>query len=154
MPYRRISLLPHNQAPYTLDSFLSFSKSLFLFILLYQLFILTFFFFCSFLLLKRLPLRFFVIISLERFRFLLVPKVIYVFVEIRFDPSHLVVCLKQAFKSDSRLLLMGTIQFTGVLRYMLIHIVRSTVTHSLYNRSQLHLVFTLHERIIKVTLQI
>eukprot|EP00596_Hydrurales_sp_CCMP1899_P006855 CAMPEP_0119033838 /NCGR_PEP_ID=MMETSP1177-20130426/905_1 /TAXON_ID=2985 /ORGANISM="Ochromonas sp, Strain CCMP1899" /LENGTH=399 /DNA_ID=CAMNT_0006990901 /DNA_START=122 /DNA_END=1321 /DNA_ORIENTATION=- len=42
-------------------------------------------------------------------------KVIYVFVEIRFDPSHLVVCLKKAFKADSKLLLMGTIQFTGVL---------------------------------------
>lgn len=45
----------------------------------------------------------------------IIPQVIYVFVEIRFDPSHLVVCLMKAFKADSKLLLMGTIQFTGVL---------------------------------------
>ena len=42
-------------------------------------------------------------------------KVIYVFVEIRFDPSHLVSCLTKAFEKDAKLLLMGTIQFTAVL---------------------------------------
>lgn len=42
-------------------------------------------------------------------------QVIYVFVEIRFDPSHLVTCLLKNFPPDAKLLLMGTIQFTAVL---------------------------------------
>jgi 2-(3-amino-3-carboxypropyl)histidine synthase len=39
----------------------------------------------------------------------------YVFVEIRFDHSHLVATIRKAFKPETRLALMGTIQFTGVL---------------------------------------
>lgn len=37
----------------------------------------------------------------------------YVFVEIRFDPSHLVATIQRNFSTDQRLVLMGTIQFTG-----------------------------------------
>ena len=39
----------------------------------------------------------------------------YVFVEIRFDPSHLIECMKESFDIKSRIRLMGTIQFTAVL---------------------------------------
>ena len=42
-------------------------------------------------------------------------KVMYVFVEIRFDPSHLVATIQRNFSSDQRLVLMGTIQFTGIV---------------------------------------
>ena len=40
-------------------------------------------------------------------------KVMYVFVEIRFDPSHLVATIQRNFSTDQQLVLMGTIQFTG-----------------------------------------
>lgn len=39
----------------------------------------------------------------------------YVFVEIRFDPSHLIASLQKSFSTETRMALMGTIQFTGVL---------------------------------------
>ena len=42
-------------------------------------------------------------------------KVMYVFVEIKFDESHLIQCLTKAFSSDTRMAIMGTIQFTSVV---------------------------------------
>lgn len=42
-------------------------------------------------------------------------KVIYVFVEISFDESHMINCIKDAFAVDSKIAIMGTIQFTGVI---------------------------------------
>lgn len=42
-------------------------------------------------------------------------KVMYVFVEIKFDESHLIQCLTNAFSSDTRMAIMGTIQFTSVV---------------------------------------
>lgn len=42
-------------------------------------------------------------------------QVLYVFVEIQFDCSHLVSVLKKHFPAEARLALMGTIQFTNAL---------------------------------------
>lgn len=42
-------------------------------------------------------------------------KVVYVFVEIDFHERHLIDCIKGFFHSDTRLTLMGTIQFTSVI---------------------------------------
>ena len=42
-------------------------------------------------------------------------KTMYVFVEIGFSPNHLVECVRKNFAPEQRLVLMGTIQFTGVL---------------------------------------
>ena len=42
-------------------------------------------------------------------------KVMYVFVEIKFDETHLVECLHKAFSSETRMAIMGTIQFTSVV---------------------------------------
>jgi 2-(3-amino-3-carboxypropyl)histidine synthase len=42
-------------------------------------------------------------------------QVLYVFVEIQFDTSHLVSVLKKHFQPESRIALMGTIQFTNAL---------------------------------------
>jgi len=42
-------------------------------------------------------------------------KVMYVFVEIFFECSHLVACIRDAFAKDTKIALMGTIQFTSVL---------------------------------------
>lgn len=42
-------------------------------------------------------------------------KVVYVFVEIAFDHSHLVTCLRQNFPPETRLVLMGTIQFSSAI---------------------------------------
>ncbi|CAM9161626.1 unnamed protein product [Discosporangium mesarthrocarpum] len=42
-------------------------------------------------------------------------KVLYVFVEISIDTEHLVECVKQTFESDTRLAVMGTIQFAGAV---------------------------------------
>jgi len=42
-------------------------------------------------------------------------KVVYVFVEIAFDERHLVACVKENFPPETRLVLMGTIQFTSVI---------------------------------------
>jgi diphthamide biosynthesis enzyme Dph1/Dph2-like protein len=42
-------------------------------------------------------------------------QVLYVFVEIQFDTSHLVAVLKKHFQPESRISLMGTIQFTNAL---------------------------------------
>lgn len=42
-------------------------------------------------------------------------KVIYIFVEISFDYSHLVSVVTENFKSDTRIALMGTIQFSSVV---------------------------------------
>lgn len=46
-------------------------------------------------------------------------KVLYVFVEIAFDPSHLAQLLPRHFQSDTRLALMGTVQFTAVAHQVL-----------------------------------
>jgi 2-(3-amino-3-carboxypropyl)histidine synthase len=42
-------------------------------------------------------------------------KVVYVFVEISFNERHLIDCVKNAFPPDTRMVLMGTIQFTSVI---------------------------------------
>eukprot|EP00605_Chrysophyceae_sp_TOSAG23-4_P002071 GSChrysophyteH1.ASY1.ANO1.2292.1 assembled CDS len=42
-------------------------------------------------------------------------KVVYVFIEIDFKERHLIDCMKHHFQVDTRLALMGTIQFTSVL---------------------------------------
>ena len=42
-------------------------------------------------------------------------KVMYVFVEIKFDETHLVECLLKSFSSETRMAIMGTIQFTSVV---------------------------------------
>lgn len=39
----------------------------------------------------------------------------YVFVEINFDPEHLLRCIVHAFEPSTRLGLMGTVQFTSIL---------------------------------------
>jgi 2-(3-amino-3-carboxypropyl)histidine synthase len=39
----------------------------------------------------------------------------YVFVEIYFDPSHLVECVKRSFQTDQKIFLMGTVQFLSSL---------------------------------------
>lgn len=41
--------------------------------------------------------------------------VLYVFVEIRFDASHLIECIKESFDSNSKLAIMGTIQFVSAV---------------------------------------
>lgn len=46
-------------------------------------------------------------------------KVMYVFVEIYFDTSHLVECIRKEFPPSAVLMLMGTVQFTGVLHGVL-----------------------------------
>ncbi len=42
-------------------------------------------------------------------------KVVYVFVEINFNERHMIDCIKKAFVPETRLALMGTIQFTAVI---------------------------------------
>ena len=42
-------------------------------------------------------------------------KVVYVFVEISFNERHLIDCVKKHFPADTRMVLMGTIQFTSVI---------------------------------------
>ena len=42
-------------------------------------------------------------------------RVMYVFVEIAFDPKHLIECIVTVFNSEVRLALMGTVQFTTML---------------------------------------
>jgi diphthamide biosynthesis enzyme Dph1/Dph2-like protein len=42
-------------------------------------------------------------------------QVLYVFVEIQFDTKHLVTVLTKNFPAESRIALMGTIQFTNAL---------------------------------------
>ena len=42
-------------------------------------------------------------------------KIMYVFVEIKFDETHLVECLHKAFSSETRMAIVGAIQFTSVV---------------------------------------
>ncbi|CAM9758578.1 unnamed protein product, partial [Choristocarpus tenellus] len=42
-------------------------------------------------------------------------KVLYIFVEISIDTNHLVDCVKETFSKETRLALMGTIQFAGAV---------------------------------------
>ena len=44
-------------------------------------------------------------------------QVLYVFVEIQFDTSHLVQVLMKHFSTESKISLMGTIQFTNALHH-------------------------------------
>jgi len=42
-------------------------------------------------------------------------KIMYVFVEIFFDPKHLIACINAAFPKETRLAIMGTIQFISIV---------------------------------------
>ena len=42
-------------------------------------------------------------------------KIMYVFVEIFFDPQHLIACVKAAFPPETRVAIMGTIQFISIV---------------------------------------
>jgi 2-(3-amino-3-carboxypropyl)histidine synthase len=46
-------------------------------------------------------------------------KVMYIFVEISFDCSHLLKCMESAFSSNQKIAVMGTVQFTSVLHALL-----------------------------------
>ena len=47
--------------------------------------------------------------------FFIIVKVLYVFVEIKFEHHHLVEIIKKNFPADSELYLLGTVQFIGMV---------------------------------------
>ena len=58
------------------------------------------------------------IVSLKYYRisnFFIIVKVLYVFVEIKFEHHHLVEIIKKNFPADSELYLLGTVQFIGMV---------------------------------------